>query len=437
MAWTLGLGLIVILIIMIGLFFAVLPKFKVLQDKLDRLNLIISERLSGLLVVRAFSSEQQEEDRFEDANMDLTRINIFINRAMAFMFPSVTLIMNATCTLIIWAGANKVAQGDMNVGEVMAFMQYGTHVILSFLFVTAIFVMIPRAAVSARRINDVLAMQTTITDAEDASAPEPKGKIVFDKVCFRYPDSSGDSLTDISFTALPGQTTAIIGGTGSGKSSLVSLIPRFYDIREGRIEIDGQDIRKIPLKDLRAMIGYVPQKSTLFNGTIRDNIAFGDPDASMERIERAAAIAQAADFIADLPDGYNTWIAQGGSTVSGGQKQRLAIARALLKEANIFIFDDSFSALDFSTDAALRAALAADVKDATVIIVAQRINTIAGADQIIVLDEGRIAGKGTHSELLGSCSVYREIAMSQLSEEELAEQFGGNEAAAGPGKEVR
>ena len=436
MTWTLALGLIVILLLMITLFFAVLPKFKVLQDKLDRLNLIISERLSGLLVVRAFSSEQQEEDRFDDANMDLTRINIFINRAMAFMFPSVTLIMNATCTLIIWAGAKMVAKGGMNVGEVMAFMQYGTHVILSFLFITAIFIMIPRAAVSAKRINDVLAMETTITDAEDAEAPVPEGKIEFRNVCFRYPDSAGDSLTDISFTALPGQTTAIIGGTGSGKSSLVSLIPRFYDIREGSIKIDGQEIRKIPLKDLRAMIGYVPQKSTLFNGTVADNIAFSDPGASMDRIRKAAETAQAAGFIEELPDGYSTWIAQGGSTVSGGQKQRLAIARALLKNAKIYIFDDSFSALDFSTDAALRAALAEDVSDATVIIVAQRINTIAGADQIIVLDEGRLAGIGTHSELLDSCKVYREIAMSQLSEEELAEQFGGRFAQATDGKEA-
>ena len=436
MTWTLALGLIVILLLMITLFFAVLPKFKVLQDKLDRLNLIISERLSGLLVVRAFSSEQQEEDRFDDANMDLTRINIFINRAMAFMFPSVTLIMNATCTLIIWAGAKMVAKGGMNVGEVMAFMQYGTHVILSFLFITAIFIMIPRAAVSAKRINDVLAMETTITDAEDAEAPVPEGKIEFRNVCFRYPDSAGDSLTDISFTALPGQTTAIIGGTGSGKSSLVSLIPRFYDIREGSIKIDGQEIRKIPLKDLRAMIGYVPQKSTLFNGTVADNIAFSDPGASMDRIRKAAETAQAAGFIEELPDGYSTWIAQGGSTVSGGQKQRLAIARALLKNAKIYIFDDSFSALDFSTDAALRAALAEDVSDATVIIVAQRINTIAGADQIIVLDEGRLAGIGIHSELLDSCKVYREIAMSQLSEEELAEQFGGRFAQATDGKEA-
>ena len=419
LTWTVGLSLVVILCLMIVLFLAVMPKFRVLQDKLDRLNLIISERLSGLLVVRAFSSEKHEEDRFDDANKDLTRLNIFINRAMAFMFPSITLIMNGSCVLIIWAGAGMVARSELMVGEVMAFMQYAIHVIMSFLFITMMFIMLPRAAVSARRIGAVLTMEPSITDAEKTTEPSGEGVVSFENVDFAYPDSSGNALTDISFTAEPGKVTAIIGGTGSGKSTIVNLLPRFYDISGGSLTIDGVDIRDIPLKRLRSMIGFVPQKNTLFNGTVKDNLLFGNSEASDEDIKEAAKIAQADGFISELPDQYDTFVAQGGTSVSGGQRQRLAIARALVKKAKIYVFDDSFSALDFSTDAALRQALMENTKDSTIIIVAQRINTIAGADQIVVLDEGRVAGMGTHRELLGSCEIYREIAMSQLSEEEL------------------
>lgn len=427
MTWTIGIAIIVISFLMVILFFTVMPKFRVLQDKLDRLNLIISERLSGLLVVRAFSAEQHEEDRFEDANMDLTKLNIFINRAMAFMSPSITLIMNASCVLIIWAGAGMVQSGDLMVGQVMAFMQYSIHVIMSFLFITVMFIMIPRAAVSARRIGSVLTTEPSIKDKQDVSgisSHENRGIVSFEHVDFSYPDAAGNALTDITFTARPGQVTAIIGGTGSGKSSLISLIPRFYDITGGSLKIDGQDIKDIPLAELRGMIGLVPQTNVLFNGSVRDNLLFGDPDATDDDLKLAATIAQADEFISELPDGYDTEIAQGGTSVSGGQRQRLAIARALVKKARIYIFDDSFSALDFTTDAALRAALSENMKDSTMIIVAQRISTIASADNIIVLDEGRIAGMGTHRELLKSCDVYREIAYSQLNEEELAVSEG-------------
>lgn len=433
LTWTIGLALVVILLLMVGLFFAVMPKFKILQDKLDRLNLIISERLSGLLVVRAFSSEQHEEDRFDEANTELTKLNIFINRAMAFLFPSITLIMNSSCVLIIWAGAKMVAGKGMMVGEVMAFMQYSIHVIMSFLFITVMFIMIPRAAVSARRIGVVLDTQPSITDpavahAPDAEKPVPEkkeGRICFDHVDFAYPNSGSNALTDISFTANPGEMTAIIGGTGSGKSSLVNLLPRFYDVTGGSLTIDGVDIRNMYLKDLRSMIGFVPQKNTLFNGTVKENLRFGNPHATDEDLKAAAKIAQADTFIEEFPDKYDSFIAQGGTSVSGGQRQRLAIARALVKKAKIYIFDDSFSALDFSTDAALRQALMESTSDSTILIVAQRINTIAGADRIVVLDEGRIAGIGTHRELLHNCDIYREIAASQLSEEELARDLAG------------
>ena len=447
MTWTIGLAIIVIFLLMLVLFFAVMPKFRILQDKLDRLNLIISERLSGLLVVRAFSAEQHEEDRFEDANMELTRINIFINRAMAFMFPSVTLIMNSSCVLIIWAGAKMVQEGGLMVGEVMAFMQYSIHVIMSFLFITVMFIMIPRAAVSVRRIGEVLNMEPSIRDPETAEADakaapakQKRGTVTFDHVDFAYPGAGSDALTDISFTAYPGQTTAIIGGTGSGKSSLVNLIPRFYDVTGGSLKIDGIDTRSYELKELRKMIGLVPQKNTLFNGTVRENLLFGNSEATDEELMTAAKIAQADEFISELPEKYDTEIAQGGTSVSGGQRQRLAIARALVKNANIYIFDDSFSALDFTTDAALRKALSDNIKDSTIIIVAQRINTIAGADNIIVLDEGRIAGMGTHKELLATCEIYKEIAYSQLSEEELARDTAdtaGDSFDDNKGKEAR
>ena len=424
MTWTIGLALIVVLILMVGIFFAVMPKFTILQDKLDRLNLIINERLSGLLVVRAFSSEGHEEERFDGANTELTGLNIFINRTMAFLFPSITLIMNTTCVLIIWAGSKRVAAGDMLVGEVMAFMQYAIHVVMSFLFITTIFIIIPRAAVSARRIGAVLAMEPSIKDAEVTTSPTGKGLVEFEDVEFAYPGSSNAALRGISFAAEPGNTTAIIGGTGSGKSSVVNLIPRFYDVSGGRIKVDGADIRDIPLEELREMIGYVPQKTTLFTGTIKDNILFGEREATDEEMVQAARIAQADEFIDKLEDGYDTQVAQGGKSVSGGQKQRIAIARAVVRRAPIYIFDDSFSALDFSTDARLRKELKENLGGSTIIIVAQRLNTIADADSIIVLDEGRIVGQGTHEELLRYCEVYKEIAASQLSEEELAGALG-------------
>ncbi|MBQ9179761.1 MAG: ABC transporter ATP-binding protein [Firmicutes bacterium] len=435
MTWTIGLALIVVLILMVGIFFAVMPKFTILQDKLDRLNLIINERLSGLLVVRAFSSEGHEEERFDGANTELTGLNIFINRTMAFLFPSITLIMNTTCVLIIWAGSKRVAAGDMLVGEVMAFMQYAIHVVMSFLFITTIFIIIPRAAVSARRIGAVLAMEPSIKDAEVTANTEGKGLVEFEDVEFAYPGSSNAALRGISFAAEPGKTTAIIGGTGSGKSSVVNLIPRFYDVSGGRIKVDGADIRDIPLEELRGMIGYVPQKTTLFTGTIKDNILFGHREATDEEMVKAAQIAQADEFINKLEDGYDTQVAQGGKSVSGGQKQRIAIARAVVRRAPIYIFDDSFSALDFSTDARLRKELSENLGGSTIIIVAQRLNTIADADTIIVLDEGRIVGQGTHEELLRSCDVYKEIAASQLSEEELAGALAP-EAVASSGREV-
>ena len=435
MTWTIGLALIVVLILMVGIFFAVMPKFTILQDKLDRLNLIINERLSGLLVVRAFSSEGHEEERFDGANTELTGLNIFLNRTMAFLFPSITLIMNTTCVLIIWAGSKRVAAGDMLVGEVMAFMQYAIHVVMSFLFITTIFIIIPRAAVSARRIGAVLAMEPSIKDAEVTANTEGKGLVEFEDVEFAYPGSSNAALRGISFAAEPGKTTAIIGGTGSGKSSVVNLIPRFYDVSGGRIKVDGADIRDIPLEELRGMIGYVPQKTTLFTGTIKDNILFGHREATDEEMVKAAQIAQADEFINKLEDGYDTQVAQGGKSVSGGQKQRIAIARAVVRRAPIYIFDDSFSALDFSTDARLRKELSENLGGSTIIIVAQRLNTIADADTIIVLDEGRIVGQGTHEELLRSCDVYKEIAASQLSEEELAGALAP-EAVASSGREV-
>ena len=419
MTWTIAIALFVVLIFMICLFVAVMPKFSIMQDKLDRLNLIISERLSGILVVRAFSSEYQEEARFDDANVDLTKINIFVNRAMAVLFPSITLLMNCTCVLIIWVGAKMVGSEEMMVGDVMAFMQYAIHVVSSFLFITMIFILIPRAAVSARRVGAVLDMPTGIRDGTEELLHEGSGTVTFEDVDFSYPGSQGRALKNISFTAPAGKTTAIIGGTGSGKSSLINLIPRFYDVTTGSIKIDGVDVRSMKLTDLRSKIGFVPQKNVLFNGTVRENILFGKPEATEEELRKVADIARVSEFVDKLPEGMDTLVAQGGKTVSGGQRQRLAIARALIKDSDICIFDDSFSALDFQTDFELRKKLNENMPDKTIIIVAQRINTIANADRIIVMDEGKIAGIGAHEELMRSCNVYREIAASQLSEEEV------------------
>lgn len=420
LAWTIALAVLCVLMIMMLAFVLVMPKFKILQQKLDRLNLVISERLSGLLVVRAFTAEKHEEDRFDTANAELRDLNIFVNRLMAFMMPAMNLILSLSSVLIVWAGSRLIDMGNLMVGDMLAFMQYAMHVVMSFLFVTMIFIMLPRAAVSAQRIGEVLKTEPSIIDAENcAELKNPLGLIEFRDVSFAYPDAEEKALSHISFVANPGETTAIIGGTGSGKSSLVSLIPRFHDVTEGQILMDGTDIRLISQKSLRDAIGYVPQKGLLFSGTIESNLRYGKEDATEEEIREAAEIAQAMEFIDEKPEDFQEEVAQGGTTVSGGQKQRLSIARALIKKPAVYIFDDSFSALDFKTDARLRAALKDKMKDSTLIIVAQRINTIMDADKIIVLDDGKITGIGTHSELLHNCQVYQEIASSQLSEEEL------------------
>lgn len=420
LSWTVALALLVILCIMAMAFFLVLPKFQVLQKKLDRLNLIMKERLSGILVIRAFNTEKTEEKRFDVANVDLTRINMFVNRAMSFMMPSLMFVMNGVSILIIWAGAHLVESQELMIGDMLAYLQYAMHVIMSFLFITMIFIMIPRAIVSGQRIGEVLDVMPTIEDAEEPVKPEASGGLVtFDNVSFAYPDAEEKTLENISFTAEPGKTTAIIGGTGSGKSTLISLIPRFYDVTEGRILLDDVDIRDITQHDLRQQIGYIPQKGLLFSGTIASNLQYGKDDATLEEMTAAAQTAQAMEFIGEKEHGFEEEVSQGGTNVSGGQKQRLSIARALVKKPEIYIFDDSFSALDFKTDRALRDALREKVGDSTIIIVAQRINTIIDADRIIVLDEGRMAGSGTHDELMESCRVYKEIALSQLSEEEL------------------
>ena len=423
LTWTIGLSLLVVLLIMGLMFVLVMPKFSVLQSKLDRLNLIVGERLSGLLVVRAFNSETYEEERFDDANRDLTKLGIFVNRAMSFMFPALMLVMNLSGILIVWVGAHMVGDASLMIGDMLAFLQYSMQIIISFLVITMMFIMIPRAIVSTRRIGEVLAVEPSIEDKEEPEhINEAKGVLCFDHVDFAYPDAEEKTLEDISFTALPGQTTAIIGSTGSGKSSLVNLIPRFFDISGGSITLDGVDIRNIPQHELREHIGIVPQKGLLFSGTIASNLSFGKEDATKEEMIDALKTAQALDFVEEMPDGLDTHVAQGGTSVSGGQKQRLSIARALIRNPQVYIFDDSFSALDFKTDKNLRAALKEKVGGSTFIIVAQRINTILDADQIVLLDEGKVAGIGTHKELLASNKIYQEIALSQLSEEELGKE---------------
>ena len=420
LSWTIGIALLVILGIMTVSFFLVLPKFQVLQTKLDKLNLLMKERLSGVLVIRAFNTEKSEEKRFDIANRDLTKINMFTNKAMSFMMPMLMFVMNGVSILIVWAGAHLVNDGSLMIGDMLAYLQYAMHVIMSFLFITMMFIMIPRAIVSAKRIGEVLDVEPSIEDPEMPETVEDhRGVVEFDHVSFSYPDAEKEVLEDISFTAGPGRTTAIIGGTGSGKSTLISLIPRFYDATEGSVRVDGKDVRDITQHELRDQIGYVPQKGLLFSGTIASNLQYGKEDATEAEMLEAAETAQAMDFIREKEHGLDEEVAQGGTNVSGGQKQRLSIARALVKKPKIYIFDDSFSALDFKTDKALREALKEKVGDSTIIIVAQRINTIIDADQILVLDEGRLAGKGTHDELMETCDIYREIALSQLSEEEL------------------
>ena len=422
MSWIIVLGVILIVMVVAVLFIVAIPKFKILQNLVDRLNLVTREILTGLPVIRAFSTEKHEEERFDKANRDLTRTNLFVNRAMTFMMPMMMLIMNGITILIVWSGAHGVSDGQMQVGDMMAFIQYTMQIIMSFLMICMISIMLPRAAVAADRVDEILTSRTAI---EDPKTPEKleesrKGEVKFDHVSFRYPGAEEDVLHDISFTAKPGQTTAIIGSTGSGKSTMINLIPRFYDVTEGTITLDGKDIRTISQHDLRDELGYVPQKGVLFSGTIESNILYGNPDGSEAEMKEAAEIAQATEFIEEKHKKYESPIAQGGSNVSGGQKQRLSIARAIAKKPKVYIFDDSFSALDYKTDVTLRAALKEKTQDSTVIIVAQRISTILHAEQIIVLDDGKIAGIGTHKELLKSCDAYYQIASSQLSEAELA-----------------
>ena len=421
MTWIIAVGVIVLLGIMLSVYALARPKFKVVQKLVDRLNLVTRENLRGMMVIRAFGTQRHEEERFDQANEDLTRVNLFVNRVMAFMMPSMMFIMNAITLVIVWVGAQQIDQSAMQVGDMMAFMQYAMQIIMAFLMITMMFILVPRAAVSADRIAEVLETEPTVKDPQ---APKhfggrAKGRVEFRNVSFRYHNAEDDVLQNISFTAQPGQTTAFIGSTGSGKSTLINLIPRFYDVTEGQILIDGIDVRELSQQELRDNIGYVPQKGVLFSGDIASNLRFGDENAEENKLTSAADIAQATEFIQHMPNGLDTSISQGGTNVSGGQKQRLSIARALVKQAPIYIFDDSFSALDFKTDAALRSALKKHTGESTVLIVAQRVSTIMNAEQIVVMDDGKVAGIGTHRELLKNCKTYREIAASQLSKEEL------------------
>ena len=433
MSWIIGLAVIIIAFVVLLLFLVVMPKFKVLQNLVDKLNLVTREILTGLPVIRAFSTEKHEEERFDDANRTLTKTNLFVNRAMTFMMPVMMLVMNGVSVLIVWTGAHGISDGQMQVGDMMAFIQYTMQIIMGFLMLCMISIMLPRAAVAADRVEEVLKSETMIHDPKQEKhfPKDGKGVLTFDHVSFRYPGADEDVLEDITFTAKPGETTAIIGSTGSGKSTLVNLIPRFYDVTSGDITLDGVDIREVKQQELREKLGYVPQKGVLFSGDIASNIMFGNSHGSDDEMIEAAEIAQATEFIDTKPEKYKSPISQGGSNVSGGQKQRLSIARAIAKHPQVFIFDDSFSALDYKTDVTLRRALAEKTSGSTVLIVAQRISTILHAEQIIVLDEGKVAGKGTHAELLRNCPVYREIAESQLSRKELEaalnEQTDGKE----------
>ena len=421
MAWIIGVAILAILFVVATLFIIAMPRFKKLQELIDKLNLVAREILTGLSVIRAFNTEKKEEKRFDKANVDLTKTNLFVNRAMSFMMPTLMLIMNAISLLIVWVGAHGIDNGTMQVGNMMAFIQYTMQIVMSFLMISMVSIMLPRASVSANRINEILETEEAIQESKEPKKLDAskKGLVEFKNVSFRYPDSDEEVLSDITFTAKPGETTAIIGSTGSGKSTIVNLIPRFYDITSGNLLIDGVDIKEISNKDLRKIVGFVPQKGILFSGTIESNIKYGNPNMSDEQMIEAAQIAQATEFIDSKPEKYKEPIAQGGSNVSGGQKQRLSIARAIAIDPEILVFDDSFSALDFKTDSTLRAELAKKTKDKTVIIVAQRINTILNADQIIVLEDGKIVGKGTHEELIKNNETYKQIALSQLSEEEL------------------
>ena len=421
MSWIIALAAILIVLVVSVLFIVAMPKFKIMQQLVDKLNLVTREILTGLSVIRAFSTEKHEEERFDKANRDLTKTNLFVNRAMTFMMPVMMVVMNAISVLIVWTGAHGINDGQMQVGDMMAFIQYTMQIIMGFLMLCMISVMLPRAAVAAERVDEVLTSKTIIKDPEQPKhlPKKTEGVLKFNHVAFKYPGADEDVLEDIDFTVYPGQTTAIIGSTGSGKSTLVNLIPRFYDVTEGSITLDGIDIREMTQQELRSKLGYVPQKGVLFSGTIGSNIMFGNPDGNEQDMEEAAKIAQATEFIDTKSKKYDSTISQGGGNVSGGQKQRLSIARAIAKHPKLFVFDDSFSALDYKTDVALRKALKEKTSDSTVLIVAQRISTILHAEQIIVLDDGKIAGVGTHQELLKNCEVYQQIAASQLSEAEL------------------
>ena len=427
MAWIIGVAILAILFVVITLFIIAMPRFKKLQDLIDKVNLVAREILTGLPVIRAFNTEKREEKRFDTANIDLTKTNLFVNRVMSFMMPILMLIMNSISLLIVWVGAHGINEGTMQVGNMMAFIQYTMQIVISFLFISMLSIILPRASVSANRINEVLETDEFIKESKSPKQlnPAKKGLVEFKNIGFKYPDSDEEVLSDITFTAKPGETTAIIGSTGSGKSTIVNLIPRFYDITSGNLLIDGVDIKDISNKDLRKIIGFVPQKGLLFSGTIESNIKYGNPEMSDEQMIKSAQIAQAEEFIESKPLKYKEPIAQGGSNVSGGQKQRLSIARAIAIDPEILVFDDSFSALDFKTDSILRAELSKITRDKTVIIVAQRINTILNADQIIVLEDGKVVGKGTHEELIKNNETYKQIALSQLSEEELNIE-GGN-----------
>ena len=421
MSWIIGLAVVLIALVVLVLFAVAMPKFKSLQKLVDKVNLVMREILTGLPVIRAFSTEKHEEKRFDKANMDLMKTNLFVNRAMTFMMPIMMLIMNGISVLIMWSGAKGINDGQMQVGDMMAFIQYTMQIIMGFLMICMLSVMLPRAAVAADRVDEVLSSRTVIHDPKTPKKFEEKqkGVLTFDHVSFKYPGADENVLEDITFTAKPGETTAIIGSTGSGKSTLVNLIPRFYDVTDGSIRLDGTDIREVTQHDLRDKLGYVPQKGLLFSGDIASNIMIGNPEGGGQEMKEAAQIAQATEFIEAKPNKYESPISQGGSNVSGGQKQRLSIARAIAKRPEVFIFDDSFSALDFKTAVAVRKALKKRTKESTVLIVAQRISTILNAEQIIVLDDGKIAGIGTHKELLRNCEVYKQIAASQLSEKEL------------------
>ena len=424
LAWILVVAIPVLVGSIVLLMSKAIPLFRVIQVKLDKLNLILDEGLTGVRVVRAFDRQQYEERRFDEANLDLTDVSIRVNRIVATLMPMMMLVLNVSSVAILWFGAIRINNGDMQVGALIAFLQYAMQILFALLMVSMMFIMLPRAVASANRINEVLDIEPEINDAEQTKRAEgERGYVEFQDVTFSYPGAEEPALSDVSFSAVPGEVTAIIGGTGAGKSTLVSLIPRFYDVDSGRILVDGVDVREMSQEHLREKIGFVPQKAVLFSGTIAENIHYGKEDASEEEIRHAADTAQASEFIQDMQDGFDAVIAQGGTNVSGGQKQRLSIARALIRNPEIYVFDDSFSALDFKADARLRFALKKETRESTVLIVAQRVSTVMDADQIIVLDEGRVAGIGTHRELMRTSEVYREIVSSQLSSEEIAEEI--------------